>query len=381
MNPPILARISLAALLSLCCTTGAAIASRTKLTPVASGFSQITDLQFVPGRKTQLVVLQKEGKAVVVDLASGKRATILDLPVTTASEQGLLGLAFHPRFAENRRVYVNYTAREDGEVVTRIAEFTLAAGELPGAATNERILLRQVQPYPNHDGGQVLFGPDGMLYIGLGDGGSGGDPQGNGQKTSTFLGKMLRIDVDRRDPGKEYAVPPDNPFVGRQGFLPEIWLYGLRNPWRFSWDAKARLVIADVGQNRYEEVDVALRGENLGWNVREGFHCFDPPSGCRTEGLVDPVFEYGRDLGQSITGGYVYQGSRVPSLKGKYVFTDFVSGQLWAIDLPDPRRRVTAGPIGATGRSVATFGRDADGELYLGDFSSGEVLRLDGAGK
>lgn len=376
MRRPIAATLCL---LALCCTekTGAAEASGIRLTPVAKGFPQATDLQFVPGTDGLLVVLQKQGKASFVDLATGKRGTILELPVATRSEQGLLGLAFHPQFVTNRKIYVNYTTSEE----TRISELTLPAGDPLGRATGERILLRQAQPFPNHNAGQLRFGPDGKLYVGFGDGGAGGDPLEAGQDPKTFLGKMLRIDVDRKDEGKEYAVPEDNPFVGREGWLPEIWALGLRNPWRYDFDPHGRLVVADVGQNRWEEVTIVAAGENHGWDVREGAHCFEPEEGCTTEGLVDPVFEYGHDLGQSITGGSVYGGKRVPALAGKYVFTDFVSGRLWAIELPDPRRMVKAEPLGTTGRMVATFGRDAAGELYLADFGSGEILRLDGIGK
>ncbi|WP_373049535.1 PQQ-dependent sugar dehydrogenase [Vulgatibacter sp.] len=351
-----------------------------RLTIVASGFSQPTDLQFVPGAPDLLLVLQKEGTAAWVDLVSGRKGTILELQVSTASELGLLGLAFHPDFARNRKIYVNYTVRaQRGGNESRISEFVLPAGEPLGRARNERILLRQQQPYVNHNAGQLQFGPDGLLYVGFGDGGSAGDPQDNAQDPSTFLGKMLRIDVDGTEGEKPYAVPGDNPFVGREGWLPEIWALGLRNPWRYSFDPRGRLVVADVGQNAWEEIDLVQSGDNLGWDHREGFHCYEPQKACRSEGLVDPIYEYGHDVGQSITGGYVYTGSRIPALRGKYLFTDFASGRLWALELPKERQRVEkAQELGRTGRAVATLGRDARGEIYLADFSSGEILRLDG---
>jgi glucose/arabinose dehydrogenase len=371
----------LAVLLALCAckSTDAAKPSGPRLSVVATGFPKATDLQFVPGQENLLLVLQQEGTASWVDLASRKNGVFLELPVSTGSELGLLGLAFSPGFAENRKIYVNYTVRkEGGGNESRISEFTLPAAEPLGRATGERILLTQDQPYSNHNAGQLQFGPDGLLYVGFGDGGSAADPQDHAQDPGTFLGKMLRIDVARSEGGKPYAVPPDNPFVGREGWLPEIWALGLRNPWRYSFDPQGRLIVADVGQNRYEEIDLVASGDNLGWDVREGFHCFEPPEGCQSEGLVDPIHEYPRSEGQSITGGYVYLGSRIPALRGRYVFTDFVAGKLWSIPLPEGRERVESQLHGDTGRVVATLGRDAKGELYLADFSSGEILRLDG---
>ena len=349
-----------------------------RLTRVAGGFRQPTDLQFVPGQPSLLLVLQKEGVGAWVDLETGRTGTFLERDVSTAVELGLLGLAFHPRFRENRKIYVNYTVPAGRESTTRISELVLPEGDPIGQAQDERILLEQRQPYPNHNAGQLQFGPDGYLYVGFGDGGSAGDPLEAGQDPGTSLGKMLRIDVDRRDPGKEYAVPPDNPFVGREGWLPEIWALGLRNPWRYSFDPKGRLIVADVGQNAWEEIDIVSAGDNLGWDEREGFACYEPHEGCREEGLVDPIHVYDRKAGISITGGYVYLGRRVPELRGRYVFTDFGTGNLWSIEVPDEVRRVESRFHGRTGRAVATFGRDADGELYLADFESGEILRLDG---
>ena len=369
----------LAVLLALCAckSSGAAAEGGPRLTAVASGFPKATDLQFVPGQERLLLVLQQDGRGSWVDLASGKSGVFLELPVSTGSELGLLGLAFHPRFAENRKIYVNYTARKGSGSETRIAELTLPAGAPLGQATNERVLLTQDQPYSNHNAGQLQFGPDGFLYVGFGDGGSAGDPQDNAQDPGTFLGKMLRIDVDRSEGGKPYAVPADNPFVGREGWLPEIWALGLRNPWRYSFDPQGRLIVADVGQNKFEEIDLVASGDNLGWNVREGFHCYEPPEGCKSEGFVDPIHEYPRREGQSITGGYVYLGERIPALRGRYVFTDYVSGALWSIPLPKARERVQSKSHGDTGRVVATLGRDAKGELYFADFGTGEILRLD----
>ena len=356
-----------------------------ELEAVARGFPQTTDVQFVPGSARRAVVLEKTGRARVVTLApsgesrvvEGKDSPVLfEVPVQTASELGLLGLAFHPKFSQNGLFYVNYNP-EEGETRTRVAEWHVPPARLGQVrATERRVLLEVAQPYVNHDGGGLAFGPDGMLYIGLGDGGAANDPHGHGQNLGTLLGSMLRIDPDRRDPGKEYAVPKDNPFVGRKGARPEIWAYGLRNPWRYSFDPKGRLIAGDVGQVSWEEIDLVERGKNLGWNTREGAHCFSPPTGCATQGLVDPLFDYDRSLGISVTGGYVYLGKRLPELKGQYVFGDFGTGRLWALEVPDAPRRVQARPLGRWRYAFSTFGRDADGELYAADFGPGTLYRL-----
>jgi glucose/arabinose dehydrogenase len=232
------------------------------------------------------------------------------------------------------------------------------------------------QPYGNHKAGQLAFGPDGDLYVGFGDGGSEGDPQGNGQNTHTFLGKMLRIDVNHRDSGKAYAIPQDNPFVNTSSFLPEIWALGLRNPWRYSFDSQGRLIVSDVGQDTWEEIDLLEKGRNYGWNIREGKHCYHPPQGCRTQGLTDPIYEYSHDEGIAVIGGYVYDGKAIPSLSGKYVFGDFGSGRLWALTLPDASDVFA---LGRWGVSISTFGRDLQGELYLADYTSGKIYHIAGA--
>jgi glucose/arabinose dehydrogenase len=238
-----------------------------------------------------------------------------------------------------------------------------------------RILFTVEQPFPNHNGGMLVFGPDGLLYVGLGDGGAGGDPHGHGQNLGTLLGAMLRIDVGRKDPGLEYAVPKDNPFVGKQGARPEVWAYGLRNPWRYSFDPKGRLIAGDVGQEAWEEITLVERGANLGWKVREGAHCYSPKEGCRTAGLTDPLFEYDRSLGLSVTGGYVYTGKRIPSLAGRFIFGDFGTGRLWALEL-DSSKRAKTQFLGRYSYAFSTFGRDSDGEIYATDFGPGAVYRL-----
>jgi glucose/arabinose dehydrogenase len=358
---------------------------KVRLEPLARGFSEITDVQFVPGGGLTAVVLEKGGVARVVTLPgyaerrqvdADKAPVLFRVAVKTSSELGLLGLAFSPKFRENGRFYLNYNPAE-GASRTRLAEWRVDPARLGSEpAREERIVFEVAQPYPNHNGGGLAFGPDGFLYVGMGDGGYRGDPHGHGQNLGTLLGAMLRIDVDKRDPGKGYAVPKDNPFAERVGARPEIWAYGLRNPWRFSFDPKGRLVAADVGQDLWEEVSLVPRGGNLGWNVREAAHCYAPSEGCKTENLVEPVFEYDHSLGVSITGGFVYTGKTIPSLAGRYVFGDFASGRVWSLSLPEKPGSVPAEMLGRFPHAISTFARDEKGELYLADFTGGRILRF-----
>jgi len=365
-----------------------AVAALVRFEPVADGFAEPVDLQFVPGVDGQAIVLEKGGRARLLQLpardgavgASGQAlakagADIVALRVRSNSELGLLGLAFHPRYRETGLFYLNDNPDDGGAMRTRISEWHLpleALGKEPAQLT--RVLLEIDQPYANHDGGQLVFGPDGYLYIGMGDGGLRADPHGNGQNLASLLGKMLRIDVDVRP---AYGVPRDNPFVGTPGARPEIWAYGMRNPWRFSFDPTGRLIAADVGQDAHEEVDIVAAGDNQGWSVREAAHCFSPAEGCATQGLVDPVFEYDRDQGNSITGGHVYLGKNIAWLHDKYVFADFVSGRVWSLALPAQRtERGNAQVLGRFPHAFSAFGRDAGGELYALDFARGVVLRM-----
>ena len=289
--------------------------------------------------------------------------------VLSGGERGLLGLAFHPGFPEKPRIFVDYTRVPDGATV--IAEFHASADRADGAS--ERVVMLIPQPFANHNGGQLAFGPDGYLYIGMGDGGSGGDPFGNGQNTHALLGKILRIDVDGRPTsGKAYAIPPGNPFASRGihpgAGAPEVWAYGLRNPWRFSFDsASGSLYIGDVGQGAWEEIDRqparSRGGENYGWNQTEGNHCYR--SGCDPGRYVKPIAEYGHDQGCAVIGGYVYRGSSQPRLRGVYVFADNCSGKLFTV-------QVDAGRLGSkvvlnSGRSISSFGVGDNGEIYAAD--------------
>jgi len=297
--------------------------------------------------------------------------------ITTGGERGLLGLALHPGFPADPRAFVNYTDLGGNTV---IASFRLSAADSTRFdPAFEKVILRQQQPYPNHNGGGVAFGPDGFLYIGLGDGGSAGDPHGNGQNLGTFLAKMLRIDVDHAPTGKAYAIPADNPFVSRNGAKPEVWLYGLRNPFRFSFDRQTGdLWIADVGQGRWEEIDVVRAGdpggENFGWNVMEGNHCYQPADNCDTTGLSRPVSEYGHDEGCAVIGGDVYRGSAYPILDGGYLFSDSCSTTVWAIPATTTSL-VQPTAVGQFPGSPAGFGEDEAGELYVA-LLNGSVLQL-----
>lgn len=349
-----------------------------KLTRIASGFEQPTTLAFVPGEKDTALVLEKTGALEWFDPATGDGGDVATVKVNTASEQGLLGLAFHPRFVENRRFFLNYTTEKDGKDISRVEEWSAGPAPLRSAKVKPvRVVLEVEQPYANHNGGHLAFGPDGKLYVGFGDGGFKNDPDKAGQNLGTWLGKMLRLDVDALEAGGS-LVPADNPFVSKAGARPEIWAYGLRNPWRYAFAPDGRLVVADVGQDTWEEVGFAAKGDNLGWNVREGRHCFEPKEGCATAGLREPFFEYGHDEGQSVTGGVVVTGARVPALTGKYVFGDFILGKLWALTLPAEGDAALVQPasLGKWPVLPVSFALDEAGDLYVLDFA-GAVLRVD----
>ncbi len=315
----------------------------------------------------RLVVLTRYGEIHLFDNQKdvGKTKLLLDLKskVSTAGEGGLLSIAFHPQFGKNRKLYVNYTSV--GKFSTVISEFTTLQddAELINPAS-EKVLLTIVQPYSNHNGGQILFDQTGMLLIGMGDGGSANDPLGAGQDPKNLLGKVLRIDVDHQDPGKAYAVPKDNPFVASPGFAPEIWAMGMRNPWRMSMDRLTGQVwAADVGQNKWEEVDIIEKGKNYGWNTMEGKHCFNPAVNCNQTGLTLPVAEWPHGEANSITGGYVYRGSQNKGLFGSYVTADYATGKFWSVSPQGGEYQVKT--LLDTSYAPVSFGEDRDGELYV----------------
>ncbi len=298
---------------------------------------------------------------------------IQDRVGSSSSEQGLLGLAFHPDYVRNGYFFVNYTNLEGDTIIARFQRSR--ADENTGDLSSEEILMKISQPFANHNGGQVAFGPDGYLYIGTGDGGSGGDPLGNGQSLNTLLGKILRINVDQVNP---YAIPADNPFISGAG-LPEIWAYGLRNPWRFSFDSlTGDLYIADVGQNQWEEVNYSQKGGenggNYGWNYLEGNHIYStqPPD---TIDVIPPAAEYSHDMGCSVTGGLVYRGKRLPEFNGVYLYGDFCSGNVWGL-LRDGMDRWENELLFNNIARISSFGVDETGEHYLVDYT-GSILLLE----
>jgi glucose/arabinose dehydrogenase len=362
------------------CAAGTPVAGIPALTArlVVAGLRDPLDLQSVPGDAERLYLVEQGGRIRVVRGGQLQAAPFLDIAsrISSGGERGLLGLAFHPQFATNRRLFVNYT-NPSGD--THIAEFRASSADAADPAS-ERVLLTVGQPFANHNGGGLAFDNAGRLLIALGDGGSGGDPQNNAQRLSTLLGKILRIDVDA---GSPYAIPADNPFIATPGARGEIWAYGLRNPFKIAIDRPTGdLYIGDVGQNRIEEIDVAAAprrgGENYGWRLTEGSQCFNPASGCDRTGLTPPVYEYGHAEGCSVTGGVVYRGCRVPALAGTYFFGDFCSGLVRSFRYVNGQATELRDWSSST-RGVGaptSFGLDAAGELYIVDYD-GELYRLE----
>ena len=279
---------------------------------------------------------------------------------------GLLGLGFHPDYPENGYFYVDYTSTNPTRH-TVVARYKVSDSNPDSAdAETELILLTQTQPYENHNGGKVTFGPDGYLYISFGDGGSGGDPNNNAQNLKTFLGKILRIDINSTQNNLNYSIPSSNPFAGNSsGYKEEIYTYGLRNPWRFNFDPLTKkLWCADVGQSKWEEIDTLQLGKNYGWRIMEGRHCYNPSSNCDTAGLILPIWEYDHSNGNcSITGGYVYRGNFLPELQGKYIYADYCSGNIWALDASGSSIQ-NEFLLKASAR-ITAFGVDENQELYI----------------
>jgi len=298
--------------------------------------------------------------------------------VLFGGEQGLLGLAFHPRYRQIRYFYVNYVA--DNPRRTIIARYSVTANDPDQADKNSELVLLEInQPFSNHKGGQLAFGNDGYLYIGLGDGGSAGDPLGNAQNGSSLLGKILRIDVDSPSAGRNYGIPADNPFADNTlDYREEIYAYGLRNPWRFSFDPPTGMLwVADVGQDQREEIDLVEKGKNYGWNIMEGSLCYTPPTGCNQTGLELPVWEYGRDEGISVIGGFVYRGSTLAGLYGAYVYGDYGSGKIWTLRYDGTGALVNTLLVD-TALSITSFGLDENNELYFTAFD-GKIHKLNQA--
>ncbi len=339
---------------------------------VASGFSSPIHLS-APEGDPRLFVAEQGGRIKVIAGGQVLGSPFLDISadVQSGGERGLFSVAFHPQYASNGYLYVSYT---DNGGDSRIVRYTVSGDANVADPASAKLILSLAQPAGNHNGGQIAFGPDGMLYIGFGDGGGAGDPSGHGQNKNTLLGSLLRIDVDGGDP---YGVPTDNPFVGQAG-ADEIWAYGLRNPWRFSFDrAASQLYIADVGQNSWEEVNAVAAtqaGVNYGWNIMEAMHCYGSRS-CDTAGLTLPVLEYDHSEGCSVTGGYVYRGNVLVEVLGHYFYSDYCSGFLRSFKYGDGTLSdQSEWNVGDLGR-VLSFGQDAAGELYILS-SNGNVYRI-----
>lgn len=361
-------------------TTFAASWPELSFVPVVTGLESPVHVTHAEDGKGRLFIVEQAGRIRIVANGSLQPTSFLDISdrVSCCGERGLFSVAFPPNFATKNYFYVNYTNKAGNTVVSRFA--VIGSGDAADSAS-ENIILTVEQPFDNHNGGQIAFGPDGMLYIGMGDGGGGGDPLGSGQNASSLLGKLLRIDVESG--AQPYAIPATNPFVNNNSIRAEIWASGLRNPWRFSFDReKGDLFIADVGQNQFEEINFQAAnspgGENYGWNIMEGNHCFQR-STCNNQGLVNPILEYDHANGdRSITAGFVYRGNVFPRMRGIYLFADFVSGRIAGL------RRASAEPsasfepalLADTVFSISSFGEDESGEMYIADIT-GRVFRIE----
>lgn len=379
---------------SLTCALGAyalstapTMAAETQLTTtrIAAGLSSPVGLETPPGESGRLFVVQQGGQIRIIKHGELLATPFLSVNVTFSGEQGLLGLAFDPDFQKNGYFYINYVRNQ----VTYVSRYSVSESNPDVADPNsELVILTQSQPFQNHNAGQLAFSPnDGMLYVGFGDGGSGNDPGNRAQNTTTWLGKMLRIDVRNAQEGDTYEVPVDNPFVDDGDVLDEIWSLGLRNPWRYSFDmANGDLYIADVGQNAREEVDYrpgdSMGGENYGWRCMEGFRCTGLSGcSCADQTLIDPIHEYTHSLGCSITGGYVYRGEKMPDLSGVYFFADWCSRRIWSLRVVDGEatdvrdRTAELDPPNFTISSIASFGQDQNGDVYVLD-RGGEVFKI-----
>jgi glucose/arabinose dehydrogenase len=347
---------------------------------LVSGLHSPLALEQPSDGSNRLFVAEQGGTIMIVQNGVILAQPFLDISskVITGGEMGLLGVTFHPVFQQNGKFYVNYVRSLSGQIQSVIAEYTASPANANMVdPASERILLivDQIGNFPNHKAGQLAFGPDGFLYFGLGDGGGEGDPFGHSQNTQTLLGKLMRIDVNATSPGLQYRIPPDNPFAAGGG-LPEIWAFGLRNPWRFSFDrGTGRLFLGDVGEDRFEEIDVIQKGGNYGWNVMEGLHCFNPTTGCNMSGLILPIAEYSHAEGDAVIGGFVYHGSNIPALQGMYVFADLGTGKIWTLQETSPNV-FTRTLVATTGKTISSLGQDQSGELYVVDYAGGSLFRI-----
>ncbi len=351
----------------------------------ALAFTQPVGIYHAGDGSNRLFVLEQQGTIRIFQNAEniGRAEVFLDISdhVLFSGEQGLLGLAFHPNYSENGYFYVNYVA--DNPRRTVIARYSTTVDDPNQADRNSELVLFEInQPFTNHKGGQMAFGADKYLYIALGDGGSAGDPLGNAQNRSSLLGKILRIDVDASSGGKNYGTPVDNPYSSNtMGYREEIYAYGLRNPWRFSFDATTQwLWVSDAGQSRREEIDLVKKGGNYGWNIMEGSLCYSPQTDCNTTGLELPVWEYSRDEGVAVIGGFVYHGSKLMELRDSYIYGDYGSGKIWALTY-DNSSTVTNRLLVDSSLIISSFGLDQQNEMYICAFDGKiHTLAISGQG-
>jgi glucose/arabinose dehydrogenase len=349
-------------------------------------FSRITEMIPPNDGSDRIFVLTQNGKIYVFPNSASVTSAkvfldISDRVTQNGSETGLLGMAFHPNYVNNKYFYVDYTTSAL-PLRTIVARYTVSPTNPDSAIkSSEFVILTVNQPYSNHNGGKIAFGSDHYLYIALGDGGSEGDPNHYGQDRTVLLGKILRINIDSSSGGNNYSIPVTNPFYGNtQGYRQEIYTWGMRNPWRFSFDpVTGRLWCGDVGQNLYEEIDIIQNGKDYGWSIMEGFHCYNPSSGCDTTGLTLPVWEYTHVSGNcSITGGYVYRGPDLPFLTGKYIYADYCSGRVWSLTYDSINPPVNELLL-VSGFSISTFGLDKNNALYVCSYSTGSIYKLTGS--
>lgn len=336
-----------------------------------------------PSDNQSWYIAEQRGKIFKISKGSKgwEKTLYLNLSATVSQrgyETGLLGMAFHPEYPAKPILYVSFTQGQGSNMVSKIQQLKIENGkpDLNAAST----LISISQPYENHNGGCIMFGPDGYLYVSFGDGGSAGDPKNNSQNTQNFLGKILRIDVNKSENGKNYGIPKDNPFVQKEGFLPEIYAYGLRNVWRMTFDSETgKLWAGDVGQNEYEEIDIIEKGGNYGWRFKEGFECFNPKAGCERSNLKNPVYSYSQSNGdRSITGGLVYRGQTLNKLNGKYIYADFITGRVWALSTaksgsPDNRLLVDET---SPRNQISHFVQSPQQELLVLSHSGGMLMKL-----
>jgi glucose/arabinose dehydrogenase len=333
----------------------------------------------------RLFVVEQAGRIRIIDGSTAIASPFLDIRtrVGCCGERGLLGLAFDPAYKTNRRFFVDYTDKSGNTI---IASYRTSATDPNHASTTQTLILKIGQPYANHNGGALAFGKDGYLYIGMGDGGSAGDPGNRAQNKDSLLGKILRIDINHITKTRNYSNPPSNPFVGKAG-SDRVWAYGFRNPWRFSFDrATGDLWVGDVGQNRYEEVDRSTKaggagkGRNYGWRQLEGNACYKPSSGCSKTGKSHPITTYTHSKGCAVVGGYVYRGSAYPAMTGAYLFGDYCSGRIWALQANGASTQ-TATQLLSSGLMISSFGEGENGTMYLTDLAGGGVYQIVGSAK